>query len=139
MITVNRTNLNLLWGSPEKGSLLNVPQDTPLGSSHYTYSYSRVQQVKTRNGGQVYFQTPETAWLVYTNGLPECSSSELYAMEENQVLCIVPQVFMYNAEPTKAGYRASLCEINCPRSHSPVGGGRHHRLHRSWNFRNYGE
>lgn len=64
----------------------------------------------------MYFQTPETAWLVYTNGLPKCSSSELYAMKENQVLCMIPQVFIYNSEPTKSRYWASLCHVNCPHS-----------------------
>lgn len=64
----------------------------------------------------MYFQTPETARLVYTNGLPKCSSSELYTMEENQVLCIIPQVFIYNAESTRSRYWASLCNVNCPHS-----------------------
>lgn len=38
------------------------------------------------------------------------------AMKENQVLCMIPQVFIYNSEPTKSKYWASLCHVNCPHS-----------------------
>ena len=61
--------------------------------------------VATHNPGnrvQVYLQAPETAWFACSNGLTKGTSSELFALEETPLLCIllyvIPEVFLYNAE-----------------------------------------
>ena len=52
------------------------------------------------------FQAPEATCLACTDCLSKCASSELFALEDNPVLCVlvcvILQMFIYNGEEHRA-------------------------------------